>query len=100
MSWSGPSAGTVSSTATTALRVRRRRNPRSLWGGVSTGIEDPSPEPSSPSLLPLTEVSYTLEGIDAESLAAMLSALPLPRSPFTVKLTVTADPMQAGVKAG
>lgn len=69
-------------------------------GGASTGTEDPSPEPSSPSLLPLTEVSYTLEGIDAQSLTTLLSALPLPQSPFTVKLTVTADPMQAGVKAG
>ena len=73
--------------------------PEEPLGGASTEIEDHSPEPS-PSLLPLTEVSYTLEGIDAESLAALLSALPLPRSPFTVKLTVTADPMQAGVKAG
>ena len=69
-------------------------------GGASTEIEEPPTEAIVPSLLPLTEVSYTLEGIDAESLAAMLSALPLPRSPFTVKLTVTADPMQAGVKAG
>ena len=59
-----------------------------------------SSEPTSASLLPLTEVSYTLEGIDAESLAALLSTLPLPRSPFTVKLTVTADPMQAGMKVG
>ena len=69
-------------------------------GGASTEIEEPPAEPSVPSLLPLTEVSYTLEGIDVQSLAALLSALPLPRSPFTVKLTVTADPMQAGVKAG
>lgn len=99
MSWIGPNAGTVSSTATTAFRVRRRRRPRSLWG-ASTGIEEPPTEPTVPSLLPLTEVSYTLEGIDAESLAALLSALPLPRSPFTVKLTVTADPMQAGMKVG
>ena len=68
-------------------------------GGASTKIEPPA-KPSAPSLLPLTEVSYTLEGIDAESLAVLLSALPLPRAPFTVKLTVTADPMQAGVKAG
>ena len=69
-------------------------------GGASTAIEEHPPAPSAPSLLSLTEVSYTLEGIDAESLAALLSALPLPRSPFIVKLTVTADPMQAGVKAG
>lgn len=69
-------------------------------GGASTGIEEHPPAPSAPSLLPLTEVSYTLEGIDAESLAALLSALPLPQSPFTVKLTVTADPMQAGMKVG
>lgn len=68
-------------------------------GGASTGIEPPA-EPSATSLLSLTEVSYTLEGIDTESLVTLLSALPLPRSPFTVKLTVTADPMQAGVKAG
>lgn len=68
-------------------------------GGASTEIAPPA-ESSTPSLLPLTEVSYTLEGIDAESLAALLSALPLPRAPFTVKLTVTADPMQAGMKAG
>ena len=69
-------------------------------GGASTGIEEPLTEPTVPSLLPLTEVSYTLEGIDAESLAALLSALPLPRSPFTVKLTVTGDRRQAGMKAG
>ena len=68
-------------------------------GGASTGIEPPA-ESSVPSLLSLTEVSYTLEGIDAESLAALLSTLPLPRAPFTVKLTVTVDPMQVGVKAG
>ena len=74
--------------------------PEELPGGASTGRESPSAEPSTPSLLPLTEVSYTLEGIDTKSLAALISALPLPRPPFTVKLTLTADPMQAGVKAG
>lgn len=65
-----------------------------------TSPDSPPAEPDVPSLLPLTEVSYTLKGLDTGSLVALLSALPLPRAPFTVTLTVDAEPLRAGVEAG
>ena len=65
-----------------------------------TSPGSPPTEPDVPSLLSLTEVSYTLKGLDTGSLAALLSTLPLPRAPFTVTLTVTAEPLRAGVEAG
>ena len=65
-----------------------------------TSPDSPPAEPVVPSLLSLTEVSYTLKGLDTGSLVALLSTLPLPRAPFTVTLTVTAEPLRAGVEAG
>ena len=65
-----------------------------------TSPDSPPAEPVVPSLLSLTEVSYTLKGLDTGSLAALLSTLPLPRAPFTVTLTVAAEPLRAGVEAG
>ena len=65
-----------------------------------TSPDSPPAEPVVPSLLSLTEVSYTLKGLDTGSLAALLSTLPLPRAPFTMTLTVTAEPLRAGVEAG
>ena len=65
-----------------------------------TRPDSPPTEPDVPSLLSLTEVSYTLKGLDTGSLVALLSTLPLPRAPFTVTLTVTAEPLRAGVEAG
>ena len=65
-----------------------------------TSPDSPPTEPDVPSLLSLTEVSYALKGLDTGSLAALLSTLPLPRAPFTVTLTVTAEPLRAGVEAG
>lgn len=65
-----------------------------------TSPDSPPTEPVVPSLLSLTEVSYTLKGLDTGSLVALLSTLPLTRAPFTVTLTVTAEPLRAGVEAG
>lgn len=65
-----------------------------------TSPDSPPAEQVVPSLLSLTEVSYTLKGLDTGSLVALLSTLPLPRAPFTVTLTVTAEPLRAGVEAG
>ena len=65
-----------------------------------TSPGSPPAEQVVPSLLSLTEVSYTLKGLDTGSLAALLSTLPLPRAPFTVTLTVAAEPLRAGVEAG
>ena len=65
-----------------------------------TSPDSPPTEPDVPSLLSLTEVSYTLKGLDTGSLAALLSTLPLSRAPFTVTLTVADEPLRAGVEAG
>ena len=65
-----------------------------------TSPDSPPTEPDVPSLLSLTEVSYTLKGLDTGSLAALLSTLPLSRGPFTVTLTVADEPLRAGVEAG
>ena len=65
-----------------------------------TRPDSPPTEPDVPRLLPLTAVRSTLKGLDTGSLAALLSILPLPRAPFTVTLTVTAEPLRAGVEAG
>ena len=65
-----------------------------------TSPDSPPTEPVVPSLLSLTEVSYTLKGLDTGSLVALFSTLPLPRAPFTVTLTVAAEPLRSGVEAG